>query len=101
MLATVVLVGLVGKKAGDNARYLEIERNYKDHTGKFQKDLIPVVYWNKVNNNFFMNLSEGSYVAIHGRLETIASIGVGVIGDTLHYMGTHELHTIEAPPKVV
>ncbi len=101
MLTTVVMTGLLGKKAGDNARFVEVERNYKDHEGKFQKDLIPVVFWTKTTNSFFMNLTEGSYVAVHGRLEHLGPIGVGVIADTMEYMGSHALETIEAPRKVV
>ena len=101
MFTNVVILGLIGRKASDIARYLEVERSYKDHEGKFPTDYIPVVYWTRAANNFFMNLKEGTYVAIHGRLEHLGGLGVGVVCDSLEYMGTKAMDTIEAPRKVV
>ncbi len=101
MFTNVVIIGLVGRKAADNARFLEVERSYKDHEGKFKKDFIPVVYWTRTANNFFMNLKEGTYVAIHGRLEHLDALGIGVVCDALEYMGNKAMDTIEAPRKVV
>jgi hypothetical protein len=87
MMTSVVLIGLVGKRISDITRFVEVERNYKNNEGKFQTDLIPVTYWSLTANNFFMNLKEGTYVGIHGRIECLDGCGVGVVCDYMEYMG--------------
>lgn len=101
MITSVFMCGIIGKNASDNARYLEVERNYKNHEGKFQKDLIPVVFWTRTANNFFMNLKEGTRVIVSGRLEHFETMGLGVVCDTLEYLGANPIETLEEQQKVV
>ncbi len=101
MFTNVVVVGIVGRNASDTIRYLEVERSYKDHEGKFAKDIIPVIFWTRTSSNYLMNLREGAYVALHGRLEHLGNVGVGVVCDTLEVMSNKATDTIEASRKVV
>lgn len=101
MISNVFLIGILSAPITDTVRYLQVERNYKNSEGAFVTDRIPVIYWTKTANSFFMGLKEGSYVAVRGRMETHDKVGLIVVADHLEYMGGKTLDVLETAPKVV
>ncbi len=85
MLTTIVALGKIGSPVRPNIRLLEVERPHRDRTGVFQVDRIPVVYWSRAVNNYFMTMAEGTMIMIKGRLETTEDIGLTIVAD---YMET-------------
>ena len=69
-MTNVNLYGNVVKK--DSEIYVKVERSYKDRSGNFIEDLLPVIYWTKNKSNNFSNLEENTRVFIKGRLECIS-----------------------------
>ena len=65
-------VNLIGQiKKVENKTYLEVSRIYKNRDGFFEKDLIPVIYWTKNEQNNLSYLIENTRVFIKGRLECL------------------------------
>jgi hypothetical protein len=85
MLTSIVALGKIGAPIRPNIRLLEVERPHRDTSGTFQTDQIPVVYWSRAVNNYFMTMAEGTMIMIKGRLETTSDIGLTIVAD---YMET-------------
>jgi hypothetical protein len=85
MLTTIVALGKIGSPVRPNIRLLEVERPHRDRAGVFQVDRIPVVYWSRAVNKYFMTMAEGTLIKIKGRLETTEDIGLTIVAD---YMET-------------
>lgn len=68
-MTNVNLFGVIVKK--DDDVFIKVERSYKDQSGNYIDDLLPVIFWTKNKSNNFSNLKESSRVLIKGRLECI------------------------------
>lgn len=81
MLTNVVAIGKIGDPIKPNARYLEVERPHRDTSGKFVTDQLPIMYWSKAVNNYFMTMKKGTLILVKGRLETDEDAGLTLIAD--------------------
>ena len=52
-----------------NVRYIEVQRNYKDVNGHYQKDIFPCMMWSKKDKGSLFLYKVGTVVAIDGRVE--------------------------------
>ena len=52
-----------------NVRYIEVQRNYKDVNGHYQKDIFPCMMWSKKEKGSLFLYKVGTVVAIDGRVE--------------------------------
>lgn len=64
---TAVLLDVDIEKS--NVRYIEVQRNYKDNKGHYQKDVFPCMMWSKKDKGSFFVHKSGTVVAIDGRVE--------------------------------
>ena len=69
-MTNVNLYGRIVKKEEDI--FIRVERSYKDQNGNFIEDLLPIIHWSKIKNNYFTQLNENTRVFIKGRLECIS-----------------------------
>lgn len=51
-------------------RNIKVVRNYKNCTGYYDIDIIPCAMWTRNRQNALFSYSEGSYIALDGRIET-------------------------------
>lgn len=68
MFCTVAIIGRVGRKINNICRVVEVDR-VAPQDGHFVTDEIPCIYWSRLETSYFMELTEGAYVGIKGRLE--------------------------------
>ena len=64
---TAVLLDVDKEKS--NVRYIEVQRNYKDNKGHYQKDVFPCMMWSKKDKGSLFVHKVGTVVAIDGRVE--------------------------------
>jgi hypothetical protein len=83
MISNVMVIGLIDEPIQDNLRYIKIQRPYKNVQGIFLEDKIPLQYWTRARNQFFMSLKVGTLIGVKGRLEVIEGIGPTIICDFL------------------
>lgn len=79
MITNVMAIGLIDDVIADNVRYILIQRPYRDVDGKFHTDLIPIRYWTRATNNYFMTMKKGTLIGIKGRIETVEGVGLTII----------------------
>jgi hypothetical protein len=87
MISNVMVIGLMDDVISSNTRYILVQRGYRNVEGVFVEDKIPIRYWTRAENNYFMTMNKGTLVGIRGRLETDSGIGVLIMCDfleTLH-----------------
>ncbi len=87
MIANVMVIGLIDDVIDDNIRYLRVRRPYRDPQGLYHEDKIPIQFWTRARNHYFMTMKPGTLIAIKGRIEMKAHIGLTIICDfleTLH-----------------
>lgn len=101
MLTNVFILGQISDVISDNLRYLEVERPYKENSGHFSTDKIPVVFWKRIPKDYFMTLKLGTYVAIRGRLETMEKIGVVIVADYVEFLGGRPAEVLGPTPKLI
>jgi len=83
MISTVMIIGIIDEVIQPNIRYIKIQRPYRDVKGIFVEDRIPIQYWTRATNNYFMTMKEGTLIGIKGRLEVIEGVGTTIICDFL------------------
>lgn len=93
MISDVFLSGRITKVLNKTTRYVEVERLIPEQ-GKFVTDNIPVSFWNKEPNSFFMKLSEGTLIILRGRIQNEAQFGIIVIAEQLAVLGEKQLETL-------
>ena len=84
MMTNIVAIGKIGAEIKPNARMLEVERPHRNSEGNFITDQIPILYWSRATNNYFMNMANGTLILVKGRLEG-TDLGLAIITD---YMET-------------
>jgi len=85
MLTHIIALGVIEEPVRPNVRMLAVERPHRDVAGTFQTDRIPICYWTRATNNYFMTMSAGTLVFVKGRLETMTDVGLTIVID---YMET-------------
>jgi hypothetical protein len=83
MISNVMVIGLMDDPIQDNIRYIKIQRPYRDTKGMFVEDLVPMQYWTRATNNYFMTMKNGTLIGVKGRLEVIQGVGTTIICDFL------------------
>jgi hypothetical protein len=86
MIANVMVIGLMDDVINDNIRYLRVRRPYRDNQGVYHEDKIPIQYWTRARNHYFMTMKHGTLIAIKGRIEMKQDIGLTIICDFLETM---------------
>ena len=87
MISNVMVIGLMDDVVSNNTRYICVQRGYRNVEGIFVEDKIPIRYWTRATNNYFMTMAKGTLVGVRGRLETDQEVGVLIMSDfleTLH-----------------
>lgn len=79
MITNIMAIGLIDDIVTDNIRYLSIERHYRDAAGKFIVDRIPIRYWTRATNAYFMTMRNGTLVGVKGRIEMVEGIGLCIM----------------------
>ncbi len=87
MLTSIVAIGTIGDALAPNVRVLAVDRPYRDGSGLFVIDHIPIAYWSRATNNYFMTMAPGTTIFVKGRLETLADIGLALVTDYLETLG--------------
>lgn len=81
MINSVTVLGVL--KANDEnhegVRFLEVERDYKDSYGNFQKDMLPLMYWTRDEKNVLFSLNDETLIVARGRIETFEDIIIIVV----------------------
>jgi|LSQX01.1.fsa_nt_gb hypothetical protein len=90
MISDVFLTGRITKVLNKTTRYVEVERLVPDQ-GKYVVDNIPVSFWNKEPNSFFMKLNEGTLIVLRGRIQNEEQFGIIVIAEQLAVLGEKSL----------
>jgi hypothetical protein len=83
MISNVMVIGLMDEPVKENIRLIRIQRPYRDHQGVFVEDLIPMQYWTRATNHYFMTMKKGTLIGVKGRLEVIEGVGISIICDFL------------------
>lgn len=78
----VCCLGILRENLDSITRIIEVERVVPEGD-EFVKDRFAVQEWKKMEGSYFMNLPEGSLVAIRGRLETHPEHGCVIIVEQL------------------
>jgi single-stranded DNA-binding protein len=86
MITNVMMIGQIDEVIADNVRYVNVERYYRDENNQFIVDKIPVVYWTRATNNFFMTMKKGTLICVKGRLEVNEDIGLLIVCDYLEML---------------
>jgi hypothetical protein len=83
MISNVMVIGLIDEVIKDNMRLIKIQRPYRDVKGIFVEDKIPIQYWTRATNNYFMTMKIGTLIGVKGRLEVIEGVGPTIVCDFL------------------
>ena len=83
MFTNIVAVGLISDAIKSNVRLLEVERPTRDKEGVFVTDQIPIMYWSRATNNYFMNMKKGTLILVKGRIEHDTDHGLTIVTDHL------------------
>lgn len=83
MISHVMVIGEIDDVLSDNTRYIKVQRPYRNAQGVFSEDKFPIQYWSKATNNYFMNMRNGTLIAIKGRLEFLEPFGMMIVCDFL------------------
>jgi hypothetical protein len=83
MFTNIVAVGLIDNPIKSNVRLLKVERPARDSEGIFVTDEIPVTYWSRATNNYFMGMKNGTLILVKGRIEHDADHGLTIVTDHL------------------
>jgi hypothetical protein len=83
MISTIMIIGRIDAVISDNTRYIAIDRPHRNPEGEFVTDKIPMRYFTRSSNSFFMHLKTGTLIGVRGRLEVDAMIGVHIMCDFL------------------
>lgn len=88
MLNVVVVFAKLVKDDLNNPiiRYIELTREYKGIKGQFEKDIIPIINWNRSNKGDIFSFPLDSILAIKGRLEVYQE-KVVIVCESLSYLG--------------
>ena len=94
MISTITLLGqasdlIPGYKA---FRYIDIEsREPFDENSFYSK--IPVMYWDRSSSNPLLNIPNGHFVVIFGRLESHPKLGLYVLAEQIrHFSSNLKIH---------
>ena len=94
MISTVTLLGQAGDPIPGfpEFRLIDIEsREPFDENSFFSK--IPVMYWDRSCANPFLNIPNGHFVVIFGRLEAHAELGLYVLAEQIrHFPSNLAIH---------
>jgi hypothetical protein len=83
MISNVMVIGLMDDPIKENIRYIRIQRPYRNHQGTFIEDLVPMQYWTRATNQYFMGIKKGTLIGVKGRLEVLEGIGPTIVCDFL------------------
>jgi hypothetical protein len=83
MITTIMMIGLIDEVISPNTRYIRVQRPYRNNQGQFIEDLIPIRYWTRATNNYFMIMKTGTLIGIKGRIEMVEEFGLTIICDFL------------------
>jgi len=83
MLTNIVAIGVIEDVVRPNVRLIAVERPHRDPNGQFVTDRIPICYWSRATNNYFMTMRPGTLVFIKGRLEHMPEVGLTIVTDYL------------------
>ena len=86
---------------------LAVNRNYTNQAGEREADFINVVVWRKQAENVKNYLSQGSQVAIDGRIQTRSYDGedgkkryvTEVVADNVEFLGSKNSSQVSSTPK--
>lgn len=94
MISTITLLGQASDLIpGYNAfRYIDIEsREPFDENSFYSK--IPVMYWDRSTSNPLLNIPNGHFVVIFGRLESHPKLGLYVLVEQIrHFSSNLKIH---------
>lgn len=94
MISTIAILGLAGDPIPEHPefRFVDIEsREAFNETSFFSK--IPVMYWDRSSSNPFLNIPNGHFVAIFGRLESHPDLGLFVLAEQIrHFPSNLKIH---------
>lgn len=93
MISDVFLTGRLMAILNKTTRFVEIERLIPEQ-GKYVIDHIPVTFWNKEPNSFFMKLAEGTFIVVRGRIQSEGEFGIIVIAEQLAILGQKSLEAL-------
>lgn len=85
MLTNIVAIGVIDEEIRSNVRMLAVERPHRDPNGDFVIDKMPICYWSRATNNYFMTMRRGTLILVKGRLEHMPEVGLTIVAD---YMET-------------
>lgn len=86
---------------------LAVNRNYTNQAGEREADFINIVVWRKQAENVKNYLSQGSQVAIDGRIQTRSYDGedgkkryvTEVVADNIEFLGSKNSNQVSSTPK--
>jgi len=94
MISTITLLGQASDliEGFDTFRYIDIEsREPFDENSYYSK--IPVMYWDRSNSNPLLNVPNGHFVVIFGRLESHPKLGLYVLVEQMrHFSSNLKIH---------
>jgi hypothetical protein len=79
MITNIMAIGLMDDVISDNIRFISIERHYRDTKGQFIIDRIPIRYWTRATNSYFMTMRKGTLVGVKGRIEMVEGVGLCIM----------------------
>ena len=92
MISTVSLLGQASDQivGFPEFRYIDIESSEPfDENSYFSK--IPVMYWDRSCSNPFINIPNGHFVVIFGRLESHPKLGIYVLAEQIRHFPSNLL----------
>lgn len=86
MISTVTILGQAGDliKGYDDFRYIELETHEAFDENTYVSK-IPVLYWDRSNSNPFLNIPNGHFVIIAGRIEAHPKIGLYILAEQIRH----------------
>ena len=94
MISTITILGLAGEPIPGfpEFRIINLEsREPFNESSFFSK--IPAMYWDRSSNNPFLNIPEGHFVVIFGRLESHPELGLFVLAEQVrHFPSNLKIH---------
>ena len=94
MISTIAIMGQAGDpiKGYPEFRYINVESKEAFNEDSFYSQ-IPVMYWDRSNNNPLLKVPNGHYVIIFGRLESHQELGLFVLVEQMrHFPSNLRIH---------
>lgn len=100
MISSVTLMGLAGDPVPGfpGFRYIDLEsRDAFNEDSCFSK--IPVCYWDRGISSYLLNVPNGHYVIIFGRIESEEGLGLCVVVEQLRHFDSNLLKHRSGKPQ--